>query len=215
MTNQPSDAQNASRRTRIVLAAWGTFVSALAILNHVGLARFHEELRRTSEYQPELAVMNERLAALEQQREASEPVPTAVSPDDLSAMREHIETRLAALEAGTHDAVHRAELASLEQRITATEARIANLARAGARSVAPKKIDREEKELQELSFAVIGVEQRAGERFLAIRSANAWAHGLVRLLRIGEREGDWLLEAIEGRTARFRRGADTRQVAIP
>ncbi|MCY1463692.1 hypothetical protein D9M71_816240 [compost metagenome] len=62
---------------------------------------------------------------------------------------------------------------------------------------------------------MIGAELRAGEPFLSILPAAADALAQVRLLRPGETEAGWHLEAIETNTAVFRHGADSRRLPIP
>jgi hypothetical protein len=62
---------------------------------------------------------------------------------------------------------------------------------------------------------VIGAELRAGERFLAILPSASSALTQVRLLRPGETEAGWHLESIEGSSALFRHGDDTRRLPVP
>ncbi|HHJ1703429.1 TPA: hypothetical protein ACQGU1_002192, partial [Pseudomonas aeruginosa] len=64
-------------------------------------------------------------------------------------------------------------------------------------------------------FRVIGTELRADEQFLSILPAASDALTQVRLLRPGETEAGWHLEAIETNTAVFRYGADSRRLPIP
>lgn len=62
---------------------------------------------------------------------------------------------------------------------------------------------------------MIGTELRAGEQFLSIFPAASDALAQVRLLRPGEAEAGWHLEAIEPNSALFRYGADSRRLPIP
>lgn len=62
---------------------------------------------------------------------------------------------------------------------------------------------------------MIGVELRAGERFLSILPADSAALAQARLLRAGETEAGWRLEVIEDGTAVFRHGDEVRRLTVP
>lgn len=66
-------------------------------------------------------------------------------------------------------------------------------------------------------FQIVGLEQRAGEQFLLLLPINTPNDSLTRLqlLHPGEEEAGWRLEGIEGNTALFRHGDDTRRLPIP
>ena len=62
---------------------------------------------------------------------------------------------------------------------------------------------------------MIGVELRAGERFLSILPTDAAALAQARLLRAGETEAGWRLEVMEDGAAVFRHGDEVRRLTVP
>ncbi len=69
--------------------------------------------------------------------------------------------------------------------------------------------------MPESPFRVLGVELRAGERFLSITSTAAGSLAGARLLREGDAEGGWQLQSIEAQAGVFRVNGQTQRVAVP
>ncbi|WP_238897574.1 hypothetical protein [Achromobacter xylosoxidans] len=67
-----------------------------------------------------------------------------------------------------------------------------------------------------MPFRVVGAELRAGQRSVTVApSAGAFTTDQLQVLLPGEAVGPWRLQAIEGNTAVFQAGKQTRRVAIP
>ena len=65
-------------------------------------------------------------------------------------------------------------------------------------------------------FRVIGAELRAGQRAVSIAPATEpLATGQIQVLLPGDRAGRWQLQSIDGNTAVFQAGGQTRRLAIP
>jgi hypothetical protein len=62
---------------------------------------------------------------------------------------------------------------------------------------------------------VIGVERRAEERFLTILPKGMEALSEARLLRVGEREDGWRLDAIEEDAGVFSQAGRKRRLSLP
>ena len=64
-------------------------------------------------------------------------------------------------------------------------------------------------------FTLLGVELRGGEQRLSIAPSGSATLAQVRLLRLGDHEGDWVLIALDSRHATFRVGNQQRQFPLP
>ncbi|CRQ82302.1 hypothetical protein PAERUG_P45_London_17_VIM_2_12_12_01911 [Pseudomonas aeruginosa] len=67
-----------------------------------------------------------------------------------------------------------------------------------------------------LPFRVVGAELRAGQRSVSVApSTGDFMPAQLQVLLPGDAVGPWRLQAIEGNTAVFQAGNQTRRVAIP
>ncbi|CDH75058.1 DUF6602 domain-containing protein [Pseudomonas aeruginosa] len=66
------------------------------------------------------------------------------------------------------------------------------------------------------AFRVVGAELRAGQRSVSVApSSGDFTPAQLQVLLPGDAVGPWRLQAIEGNTAVFQAGNQTRRVAIP
>ncbi len=67
-----------------------------------------------------------------------------------------------------------------------------------------------------LPFRIVGAELRAGERSVSVAPSNGdFTPDQLQVLLPGDAVGPWRLQAVEGSTAVFQAGDQTRHVAIP
>src|SRR3546814_814805 len=67
-----------------------------------------------------------------------------------------------------------------------------------------------------LPFRIVGAELRAGERSVSVAPSNGdFTPDQLQVLLPGDAVGPWRLQAVEGNTAVFQAGDQTRRVAIP
>ncbi|HID7934634.1 TPA: hypothetical protein ACXIE0_002099, partial [Pseudomonas aeruginosa] len=67
-----------------------------------------------------------------------------------------------------------------------------------------------------LPFRIVGAELRAGERSVSVApSSGDFTPDQLQVLLPGDAVGPWHLQAVEGNTAVFQAGDQTRRVAIP
>lgn len=67
-----------------------------------------------------------------------------------------------------------------------------------------------------LPFRVVGAELRAGQRSVSVAPSSAdFTPDQIQVLLPGDAVGPWRLQAVEGNTAVFQAGDQTRRVAIP
>ncbi|HCK4786500.1 TPA: hypothetical protein N0H43_004891, partial [Pseudomonas aeruginosa] len=67
-----------------------------------------------------------------------------------------------------------------------------------------------------LPFRIVGAELRAGQRSLSVTPNNGnFTPDQLQVLLPGDAVGPWRLQAVEGNTAVFQAGDQTRRMAIP
>jgi hypothetical protein len=64
-------------------------------------------------------------------------------------------------------------------------------------------------------FRLVGLELRGGETFLAITAANAVSLAEASVLRIGDVEDGWRLEALDEKSATFRFDGQLHRLELP
>ncbi|WP_140720757.1 MULTISPECIES: hypothetical protein [Gammaproteobacteria] len=210
MTTLPGSAPRRATLLRVAAITWGLLVSAAALVNVVALTKLSEQAQASAP-SSQVTALEGRLAELDQRIEQARQQPAALPQARYDTERRALEQRLAAIGQALGERLTADNLQPLQARIEQVEARLAaRPAAAVARSRATAK-----PKPAEPPFQVTGAELRAGERFLTILPTGPATLAQVRLLRPGEDEAGWRLEAIDGATAVFRHGDETRRLAIP
>lgn len=209
----PSDREGRARWPWIAAGVWLLLVSALTIVNSVGLSRLTKQSRASAQ-DAHVQALATRIDALEEQAEAVKRQPAPVTRGDLDATRQALDERLARVEQA-HTADDRAsEVQALQARVGAIEDRLKRVAptvaEARRRAAEPPK-----PKVPEPPFNVVGLELRGGERFLSVAARGAASVRNVRLLREGDTLGAWHLQSIEAHAAVFRIDGHTLRIAIP
>ena len=197
----------------IAVGAWLLLVSALAIVNSVGLSRLTEQ-NRASARDAHVQALTTRVGDLEQQAEAVKRQPKPVTQADLDTARQALDERLTQIEEAHATNDHASEIQALQARVGAIENRLkksaATVAAAPRNAAEPPKPT-----APEPPFNVVGLELRGGERFLSITVPGATSIRDVRLLREGDTLGAWHLQALEAHVAVFRIEGQTLRIALP
>jgi len=194
----------------VASAAWLIFISALVLIDYVAWSnRTDPEL-----LDARMALFEGRLDALDERFEDARRQPPGVETARYEHERQALEQRLAAIEQALSERLSVSELAALQARLDALEARPlprpAPVATPRPRTVAAKR-----PAPVEPTFRVMGLEWRGGERFVSLLSGDAGTLSEARLLLVGEEEGGWRLEAIEADHVIFRKAGATRRLPIP
>lgn len=215
MTTMPgSEPRRHGTLLRVAVATWLLLISGAVVINHVALSGLAAQVE-THAPSLQVSMLEKRLTELIQQVEHAQQQPVTLPQARYEAERRAMELRLSAIEEalGNQPAADnlmplQARLEQLEMRLSAPPPAPPTPPRQRASAPAkPKAI--------EPPFRVIGAELRAGEQFLSILPAASDALAQVRLLRPGETEAGWHLEAIDPNTAVFRHGDDSRRLPIP
>ena len=142
--------------------------------------------------------------------------PAVATAADLKDTRELLEARAAQVEDTLSGYAAAESLQALRVEVEQIKARqSAQRAAAPAQPRAPSR-PTAKREPPPLPFRIVGAELRAGQRSLSVApSAGAYTPDQLEVLLPGDSLGPWRLQAVEGNTAVFQAGDQTRRVAIP
>lgn len=205
----------------IVAVVWLTLVSALAIVDHVRISR-SPDAHRPSAQGSQVAALERRVVELEATVANIRRQPASVAAARYEATERTQDVRLARIESSLASVVHVTDIAPLREQLTQLAAEVWRLRhRLSPRPKpvihgrAPNAGDVRQPVEVPPPFVVLGTELRGGEEFLTIAPRDAQSLFQVRVLRPGETDGTWTLEAIQGRTAVFVTTNRVERVPIP
>ncbi|HCF4366165.1 TPA: hypothetical protein NI671_002596 [Pseudomonas aeruginosa] len=210
-------SESRARWLRIASATWLLLVSAVAIVNSVGLSRLAEQAQGTAQ-DAQVQALAARMADLERQTAADQRKPAMVSEDRFVTTHQALLERLTMIEQAQAGDAGAGDLQSLRTRVEQLEARLEKLRQApvaAAASARPQVLPPSKPKGVEPPLTPVGIELRGGERFLSVVPVGTSSLAQVRLLRVGESEAGWQLEAIEPRTAVFRFDGQVQRIALP
>jgi hypothetical protein len=211
--NTPIPADGGLRWTAVAAGAGLLLVGALTVMNRVELARL-PETNSTDAQDARLQALAARvtdLAEAEARRKTPEAVPLARYETERGA----VERRLAAVEQRLDERPASEGLDPLRERLARLEKRLAQLTKKPAVKTPSRPASPPQPKTAEPSFQVIGIERRADERFLSILPRGADGLSQVRLLRVGDGEDGWRLDAIGEDAATFVQGGEKRRLNLP
>ena len=203
----------------IVLCTWliGLSVLVFVSLQMTGSLAQQDQLDLAQRQQQRLET---RLTALAENLQALQALPQAATVTVLQSTRESLEARLAAVEQAVSSLATADDVAALRtavEQIKARQAAARTSTKALPRTARPAVTA---PKAEPLPFRVIGAELRAGQRSILVAPLASSISGPLSADQLqpvlpGESVGAWRLEAIEGQTAVFRSGEQTRRLAIP
>lgn len=189
----------------------------------IGLSVFAALSYQTMNDQADQSLLDSRLQHLEAQAvglaetiEAIQQRPTVATAADLKDTRELLEARAAQVEttlsgyAAADDLqALRAEVEQIKTRQTVARAAAPAQPRSPSRPTAKP-------EPPPMPFRIVGAELRAGQRSLSVApSSGDFTPDQLQVLLPGDALGPWRLQAVEGNSAVFQAGDQTRRMAIP
>ena len=215
MTLQSSTYSNRGRLLKNAAIAWFLFISAAVVIDHVALSRLSDDVQSNT-LESRLMLLDHRLSELAQQVEDSLNRPDPATPDDLAAIRQSLEARLAGMEQAVSTHAGIADFTQLESRLDQFEAHLQEARQAPPPAAPPTRRPTPAKTtITEPPFQVLGIELRGGERFLSIAPTDPHSLAEARVIRPGEIVSGWLLEAVDGNAAIFRVDGQARQLTMP
>ena len=215
---------NASQSSRRPAAA--VVVQSLLWLWLIGLSVFVALGYQTMNDQADQERLDSRLQRLEARSaglvesiEAIQQRPAVATAADLKDTRQVLEARAAQVEKTLSGYAAADDLQALRAEVEQIKAR--QTAAPVPRAAAPAQPRASGKaaakpEPPPLPFRVVGAELRAGQRSVSVAPSSAdFTPDQLQVLLPGDALGPWRLQAIEGNTAVFQAGDQTRRVAIP
>ena len=212
------NAPQASRRP-----AAAVVVQSLMWLWLIGLSVLVALGYQTMNDQADQERLDSRLQRLEAQAtglaetvEAIQQRPAVATAADLKDTRQILEARAAQVEKSLSAYAAADDLQALRAEVEQVKAR-----QTAARAAAPAQPRTRNKpaakpEPPPLPFRIVGAELRAGERSVSVAPSNGdFTPDQLQVLLPGDAVGPWRLQAVEGSTAVFQAGDQTRHVAIP
>lgn len=212
---------NAAQAPRRPITA--VVLQSLMWLWMIGLSVFVALGYQAVNEQADQELLNSRLQRLEAQAaslaeaiEAIQQRPVFATAADLKETRELLEARAAQVEttlsgyAAAEDLqALRTEVEQIKTRQTVARAAAPAQPRAPSRPTAKR-------EPPPLPFRIVGTELRASQRSLSVApSSRNFLPDQLQVLLPGDVVGSWRLQAVEGNSAVFQTGDQTRRLAIP
>ncbi len=210
---QMSEPTPRSNWRRIAITAGLLLASVLSIVNSVQLARLPTEDHANAQSM-NIQTLAMRIDALEKQVGAIKQLPKAILQSDFDAIRQKLEERLSLMEQLQNTDARSDDVLTLQARVSEIESRLKK-ANAQRTATHPHTAVAIKPKVPEPPFNVVGVELRGGERFLTIAAPDTTALSQIRLLREGESDSGWQLQAIDGHFAVFRVYDQTLRIAMP
>ncbi|EPB8062700.1 TPA: hypothetical protein ACTL7P_002317 [Pseudomonas aeruginosa] len=189
----------------------------------ISLSVFAALSYQTMNDQADQTLLDSRLQRLEAQAvglaetiEAIQQRPVVATAADLKDTRERLEARAAQVETTLSGYTAAEDLQALRAEVEQIKARPSALrAAAPAQPRSPSR-PTAKPEPPPLPFRIVGAELRAGQRSLSVTPNNGnFTPDQLQVLLPGDAVGPWRLQAVEGNTAVFQAGDQTRRMAIP
>ena len=212
---------NAAQSPRRPITA--VMLQSLMWLWLIGLSVFVALGYQAVNEQVDQELLNSRLQRLEAQSgslaeaiEAIQQRPAVATAADLKDTRQTLEACAAQVEKALSGYAAADDLQALRVEVEQIKARqSAQRAAAPAQPRAPSR-PTAKREPPPLPFRIVGAELRAGQRSLSVApSAGSYTPDQLEVLLPGDSLGPWRFQAVEGNSAVFQAGDQTRRVAIP
>ncbi|HRQ59750.1 MAG TPA: hypothetical protein PLN31_20235, partial [Azoarcus taiwanensis] len=176
----PSERNSRTRWLKIAAAFWLLLISAVALINSVGLSRLAEQTQSSAQ-DAQVKALGQRVADLERQADADKRRPVPISQAEFANARQALDERMTRLEEADEARALAVDLQTLLARVNAIETRLEKT-RQVASAARPRTPVATKPKVPEPPFRVLGVELRGGERFLSITSTAAASLAGARLL---------------------------------
>ena len=212
---QPAHRSTAAVVVQSLMWLWLIGLSVLVALGYQTMNDQADQERLDSRLQR----LEAQATGLAETIEAIQQRPAVATAADLKDTRQVLEARAAQVEKTLSGYAAADDLQALRAEVEQIKAR--QTAAPVPRAAAPAQPRASGKaaakpEPPPLPFRVVGAELRAGQRSVSVAPSSAdFTPDQLQVLLPGDALGPWRLQAIEGNTAVFQAGDQTRRVAIP
>ena len=212
--NAPHPAQRSTSAVVVqsLMWLWLLGLSAFVALGYQAINNQTDQERLDSRQQR----LEAQATGLAETIEAIQQRPAVATAADLKDTRRILEARVAQVEKSLSAYAAADDLQALRAEVEQVKARQTTARTAApAQPRAPSK-SATKPEPPPLPFRIVGAELRAGERSVSVApSSGDFTPDQLQVLLPGDAVGPWRLQAVEGNTAVFQAGDQTRRVAIP
>ncbi|HCF6900237.1 TPA: hypothetical protein NII88_001336 [Pseudomonas aeruginosa] len=212
--NAPQPAQRSTAVVVVQSLMW-LWLIGLSVLVALGYQAMNDQADQ-DRLDSRLQRLEAQATGLAETVEAIQQRPTVATAADLKDTRQILEARAAQVEQSLSAYAAADDLQALRAEVEQFKTR-----QTAARAAAPAQPRTTSKpaakpEPPPLPFRIVGAELRAGERSVSIApSSGDFTPDQLQVLLPGDAIGLWRLLAVEGSTAVFQAGDQTRRVAIP
>ena len=209
---QPAHRSTAAVVVQSLMWLWLIGLSVLVALGYQTMNDQADQERLDSRLQR----LEAQATGLAETVEAIQQRPAVATAADLKDTRQILEARAAQVEKSLSAYASADDLQALRAEVEQIKAR-----QTAARAAAPAQPRTRNKpaakpEPPPLPIRIVGAELRAGERSVSVAPSNGdFTPDQLQVLLPGDAVGPWRLQAVEGSTAVFQAGDQTRHVAIP
>ena len=214
--NSPQPAHRSTAAVVVQSLMW-LWLIGLSVLVALGYQAMNDQANQ-DRLDTRLQRIKVQVTGLAETIEAIQQRPGVATAADLKDTRQILEARAAQVEQSLSAYAPADDLQALRAEVEQFKAR-QSAARAGAPTQprAPSKsAAKPEPPPLPLPFRIVGVELRAGERSVSVApNSGDFTPDQLQVLLPGDAIGPWRLQAVEGSTAVFQAGDQTRRVAIP
>lgn len=202
---------------RVTIWTWVLLISLLTVGNSAALFHVARMLQQTSSVGANDALsrqvdgLDKRMHAVESREKQPQDDRTTEYRDELIVLRQ----RLDVVEQALPGTAAQADAPALYARMDHLESKVGKLQRApraGRKPEAPAQAAQSQHD--DPPFVALGVELRGGERFVTVGPRNGTSLSQVRLLRVGEYEAGWRLDAVTRDRAVFRSNDQIRSFTL-
>lgn len=198
----------------IAVAVWLLATSLLTLVNHEALSHLAQQAQHSAP-DTQVKALATQVTALARQVEAIQHQPRSISQVAWASARQTLDARLTEVAHAQADMASASDLKALQTRVDALDARLASMHDTAAARVRRPAVKTAVPVPPVPPFHILGTEVRGGVVFLSISPPVAASLADLRLLRTGDAEDGWQLQAIEAHDAVFRVDGHTQRVAMP
>ena len=154
----PSERDSRTRWLRISAAFWLLLISAVALIDSVGLSRLAEQTQSSAQ-DAQVNALGLRVADLERQADADKRRPAPISQAEFANARQALDERMTRLEEADETRALAVDLQTLQARVNGIETRLEKT-RQVASAARPRAPVATKPKVPEPPFRVLGVELR-------------------------------------------------------
>lgn len=190
----------------------GLMVAGALVYQQRSLEQMAESVQHSSTAS-QVQALDERLAALEQFKNAELKRPKAVTLEQLSELKAVLEARLTELDAQLAGRAQISDLQVLRDIVASLGISMQKL-EAEKPAERPAKRPASKPTPKAPPFSVQGIEVRGGQRFVAISPLGNFGPDHIQLLRVGDQHLGWRLESIEPQAVVFQVDGQSRRLSV-